>query len=417
MIRDFRKGAAKGEIVLEIGDKGGEYEGALFNCTITPKESARFLIHPKLGKIPVAKSKEWLESAVNMVSLDPVRILNAKPAEQVQLFLEALPINVTADKLGFLPLEKVKNLDLDRHALQVIGNEKTGLYGELYEDRKLKNSLAKDKRSTAREMISSLPENPPEGNWSEVYQEKSSELSELRTNAAARATAIRKDASNAEQSQKDLYQSMEQALDKELAEAIEKLKADTEIARRIARDKRDTEVKNILATKDAALQAAKEEYEPKNQALVSEISQAKTMIDQHAKAESTRELIGNLNAEAEKLEAESKSLTDQMRKLESLKAELLSALPIPGLEISDGEIFDNGIPLRVTNTAEKWRVVFEMGKLKRGPLGFMVIDDAEKFDEENRAAMLQAAESSGMQVIMAERTKGPLAISTKVGAA
>jgi energy-coupling factor transporter ATP-binding protein EcfA2 len=413
MIRDFRKGATKGEIVLEIGDNGGEYEGAVFNCTITAEKTTRVLVHPKLGKIPVAKSKEWLESAVSMVSLDPFRILNAKPAEQVQLFLEALPITLTADKLTFLPLEKVRGLDLDKHALKVIGNEKEGIYGEIYDDRKIKNAQAEDKRATARQMTESLPADAPEGNWGDLLMATNEEYRQLQKTTAATLTAIdreskeTKDAANAE------HRSHCDAVKKELAEAIERLRTNAQTEMDCSYEGAAEVVNKAEARRLEQRAAAEQDYRPKESDLKEKIGQAKAMVEQHAKAETTRNLIEKLNTEAKKLEGESASMTAQLKKLKELKAELLSSLPIPGLEISEGEILSGGIPLRMENAAEKYRIFFEIGKLKRGPLGFMVMDDAEKFDDENWAAILQAGQASGMQVIAAKRTKGPLAIETE----
>src|SRR3989304_7267592 len=60
----LRIGTAKGDISLTIGDESGEFDGAQFNCVVTAEKTTRILVHPKLGKIPVSKSKEWLEGGV-----------------------------------------------------------------------------------------------------------------------------------------------------------------------------------------------------------------------------------------------------------------------------------------------------------------------------------------------------------------
>lgn len=432
----IRAGAEKGEIKIEVGDKTGEYDGALFTCTITQDKTTRVLHHPKLGKIPVAKSKEWIESIISMVSLDPVRILSAKPAEQLAIFLEALPITLTADKLAFLPVERVKGLDLDKHALEVIGSAKAGLYGALYEERKGKNAVADDKRGTARQMAETLPAEAPEGqNWNETLDVLLAESSSLQRMTAGRIAEIKslyvkrrddwegrfnqfKNEASAEREAqkrqlKSAFDAEVERLRAKLYDECIKLDADSENEIESSR-KKTTELVATAADEQAEeLAALEKDYRPKEAEMKEKIGQAKAMVEQHAKAETTRELISKLNADATKFEEESATLTSQMKKLEGLKAELLSTLPIPGLEISDGQILDNGIPLHAVNDAEKYRIVFEMGKLKQGPLGFMVIDRAEIFDDENWMALAEAAKASGMQVLAARRTKGPLAISTE----
>jgi hypothetical protein len=435
MIRGFRNGQEKGEISLEIGDETGEFDGAVFQCTITPEKTTRILRHPKLGKIGVAESKKWIDSVALMVSMDPIRILDAKREEQVKMFLETLHISVTADQLAFLPIETVKKLDLDRHALEVIGDEKGGLIGTIYESRKEKNALAKDKRATARTTESGLPQNPPEGSWSETFAQKSAELSKLRSDTSIRAAGIRSDAKAAEDAARQLHEANKSQLDKEcadkatslkeearaqiraieakLAQDVKAVESDTEIAISSSESRRDAAIQLAKDSEKAAMDAAKADYDPKNEALVKEIAMAETMIQQHANTKAARELVATLNKDAMEIEIQAEALTEQIEKLKKLKNDLIKSLPIPGLEISGGEILDGGIPLTEVNDAEKYRVVFEMGRLKMGKLGFMVMDNFEKFDQAHRDAILEAAAKANIQVLAAQRTEGPLSIETE----
>lgn len=402
----LKTGAKEGEIRLVIGDESGEYEGANFVCKVTPAATSRFLEHPKHGKISVSKSKEWFKTIVNMVSLDPTRFINAKEEDQIRLFLEASPQRVTAEQLSFLPVDLVKNYDLDSHALTVIDQIRT----RLYDARKDKNVVAKDKRSTARTIV---PEDVSEDNWEEILAAKTAEKQRLYEEAQSRWREITKDAEDAEDSHNKLRDEKIKRLERECSEAIEKIRADTQIAVNIVHEERDKNVRKIIEHKDEALRTARAEYAPKNEALVQEITTAKNMLDAQVKAQSSRELAERLNAEAEKIEAESDAMTEQIKKLDALKLDLLSSVPIPEIEIKDGRLYDNGIPLKSANSAEQFRIMFEVGKLTSGPMGFMVMDNAELLDDENWPALVDAGNKAGMTIMAARRTKGPLAITTE----
>jgi hypothetical protein len=307
----------------------------------------------------------------------------------------------------------VKGLDLDKHALEVIGNEKTGIYGELYDERKVKNAQADDKQATARQMTETLPADAPEGNWGDILQSTNEEYRQLQKSTSDTIAGIDREANKTKKIAQDESRNRQRAIRDELDAAIEALRVAAQIESDIVAEQ-EVETKNGAEVRRLEQRAAAEQdYRPKEAELKEKIGQSKAMVEQHAKAETTRNIIDKLNSEAEKLEGESRIISTQLKKLKDLKVELLSELPIPGLEISEGEILDNGIPIHAVNDAEKYRVMFEMGKLKRGPLGFMVIDRAEIFDDDNWKAIMEAAKLSGMQVIFAKRTKGPLAISTE----
>jgi ABC-type dipeptide/oligopeptide/nickel transport system ATPase subunit len=395
------KATSKAEIRLVIADPGGEYDGANFVATITADKTTRVLHHPKLGKIPVAKSKQWIEEVINVISLDPARFLMASDKEQVQIFLNAQPLRVTADQLGFVPVQYLKDVNLEQHALEVLGNKDGGIYGTIYEERSGINKEADVKEKYAIKLRETLPENPPDGNWSELYQAKSAELSGLRTDTQARVSGIKSDASKAIDAEDAVCAEFERQLDAELAAAIKKLEMDTEIARKAAQAERDAKFAEISQNRDAALDAAKAEYEPKNQALVAEISQAKTMIDQHAKAKATRDLIEQNEKEVEEAKAKSENLTAILKQIEAVKTDLLKETTIPGLELTDGILTLDGVPLRRVNDAKKhWKVCLQIGKSMAGQLGLVVMDNVEKFDENTLPLVEEAAKETGVQVIM-----------------
>lgn len=413
MIRDYSKGNKKGEITIEIGDPKGEFDGALIQCVITPEKTTRTLRHPKLGKIGVAESKKWLQSALTMICLDPLSILDAKPAEQARIFLESLPIRLTSEQLSFLPEDKIKGIDYGKHALEVIGSEKSGLMGLLYDDRREQNILAGDKEATARTIESSLPPPPPEGDWLSIYNSKVEELQALRKSVTDYNERIRSTASTAVTQTDDSLHSTIEQIKKALFARIEELRKQAEAEIELAQSRHGEQITQIYDESERNLKTAKAEYDPVNQQLVSEISQAKTMLDQEIRAGEARRQAEALKQTAAKLGEVVKQYTGWIDQLKELRVNLVGQIPIPGLEFVDGEIIDNGLPLSTVNDAEKYRVVFEIAKMRMGPLGFMVMDGFEQFDEAHRKMIFDSARKAGIQLLAATRTEGPLSIITE----
>jgi len=401
----LRKGSEEGSVRVTLSD------GVTITEVITPDKTTRQVRHPQFGKI--SKQKEWIESVINSVSFEPALFLTAKPADRLAIFLRSLPIKLSADQLRFLPVGVVEQADLDEHPLNVIGSKNSGLYGLLYKERAEVNRLAKDKRSTAAEMSRSLPEDAPEGNWADVLKQRRGELNQLKTDTAARANAIKKDAADASEAEKELARQKEAALEAELQEAIDRLKADTAIAVRHVLAQRDESLKRIHESMTAELDGAKTNYDPNAETLSAEIARAQALADQHLKAESTRELIIKLGSEASKYEEQSKAMTAQMDKLEALKASLLANLPIEGMEITDGKLMVNGIEFDRINDSEKHRIAVEIMRLNHGELGLMVLDRAEIFDSKSWVSFKRACRAAGVPIIAARVTDSDLTVTTE----
>jgi len=410
------KGREEGSIKVTLSD------GVTITTTITQDKTTRIVRHPQFGKI--SKTTEWMKSIINSVSFDPASFLTAKPADRLAIFLKSLPIKLTTEQLLFVPMQFVKETDLSKHPLEVIGSKTSGLYGAAYKERTEINRLVKDKRSTVAEMERGLPPAPEEGDWGEVYQQKSEELGALRLSAQGKTAEIRSDYKSIEDAAARIFNETDVLLEKELAEqigirriefeeAVEKLRADTEIARRHALEVRDTQIREAAHNRDESIAYEKAQYDPKNQALIAEISQAQTMIDQHAKAQASRDLIARLNTEATQYEEKSDHLTEVLKKLEALKASLVETLPIKGMEIADGKLLVDGIEFDRLNDAEKHRIAVEIMRLNHGDLGLMVLDRAEIFDSKSWALFKAACKKAGLPIFATRVTDSDLTVITE----
>lgn len=398
----LRKGAEAGEVVLELDDD------TIIRNKVTDKCN-RIVSHPKFGKL--SKGQSVLESLNDSLGINPIQFLLAKPEARLNLFLEAAPLRLTADHLRDMPVEVLKGVDLDKHALQVIGH----LSKTLYDMRTGVNRLIKDKEATARQMRESLPPTPESGDWNEELQRVGKEFQQLQKDSLFRAASIKDDAHTALDAAKSLYAAHKIKIEKELDTVIADLrdKADTEISR--ASDACANMMEGIHTHRDEALAAASKEYEPLHRDLSEKMGHARAMIQAQEKSKAALEYINRLEAEKQAGDKQSQSLTGQLTRLDEIKLDLLKQLPIPGAEVKDGDIYIDDIPFDRVNNSRRVKFAMALAMLRKSPL--IIVDSIEQLDppafEAFKKEALLIGQRKGIQFILSRVTAGPLVITTE----
>jgi hypothetical protein len=179
----IKKGAEAAEVKFETDD------GTVIRVRVTQKSTTRDIRDAQGRKI--TKTAEYLHSIIESLTLDPAAFLRLNEKGQVQAFLEAVQMRVSADDLRFVPVRFLAGKDLDQHALQVIGDKSRGVYKDLYEERTAANRKAKESRVYADQLRKTLPDSPPEGNWDERLQSLTEERLDLQTATTATTNLIR----------------------------------------------------------------------------------------------------------------------------------------------------------------------------------------------------------------------------------
>jgi len=142
----LKQGEESGEIVLVLEDD------VTIKKRITREKSSLSIRHPIFGKVSAPKS--YIDNLVDSLSVNPVQFLSASKKDRVKILLEALPMKISADELrkaGVPDTIHISELG-DSHALVVIEEARRQIYAE----RTAVNRSVKDKRSTVRELESSL---------------------------------------------------------------------------------------------------------------------------------------------------------------------------------------------------------------------------------------------------------------------
>jgi ABC-type cobalamin/Fe3+-siderophores transport system ATPase subunit/Asp-tRNA(Asn)/Glu-tRNA(Gln) amidotransferase C subunit len=397
----LKAGAEKGEVVIVLDD------GTTINRRITAESSDVTVVHREFGKI--SKPAQYLKKLADALSLNPIQFLTAPKKDRVDQLLAAIPMQVTADQLGFVPQVALAGINLDKHALEVIGS----IQKAIYDLRTGVNRSEKDKRATIREMSETLPADAPEGNWSDVLKQTTEELGQMSSKVRQNVQAINKESAGFKDEAKAHCDQQKDLILANLSQAIENLRSLSRIEISKCESERDSELEKIEGTKAKLLALEESDYRPKEAELKEKIGQAKAMVEQHAKAETTRQHIAQWTKDADALEAESAKLTSSMSKLEVLKASLLEKLPVPGLEIKDGDLYVGGIAFDRVNESKRIRLAIEIAKLRSGQLGLVAVDGLERLDAKTFDAFKKEAAKSKLQFVISRVSDGPLAISTE----
>lgn len=373
----LRDGADKGEVVLVLDD------GTELSKTITSSGSVTAVRRD--GK-KVARPVEAIKALTDVLSVNPVDFLLAPKKERVRVLLEAMPLEADTAHL-----EEISGVEIKAapglHALHVINQ----VHQQVYDERTGTNRAVREKQATINQLEAAVPPNPAgvEGDEDDL-EVRVKEAQNARDNTLARIanklTALQTEATAKIDAIRAQAQAEIDAVNADLSE--QKQRAAT------AREKA-----NATFTETAA---------PINQQL------ATIRNDREAagRRKQTLETIEVLKTELESLTAEAERQTTALSAIDQYKSDLLASLPIPGLEVRDGEIYRNDIVFDRLNTAQQVEIAVEVAKLRAADLGVVCVDRIECLDSETLAAFRESALESGLQLFVTRVTDEGFQVET-----
>jgi hypothetical protein len=358
--------------------------------------------------------------------MDPLALLTCPESKQAEYLADLVSPEVSDAEIreaAGISVPRMKANGLDRIAV---------VRKMVYDERTAVNRTATDKTTTAAQLRETLP---PDGATA------AADLVELRANRADLAEQL----SAAEKDAATKRKAAEKAAAAARETAVEAIKGNAQAELDAIREDAAERIRTIERERDSALERVKERAREQAEAKTSEerascsdaerqerevlesvramlggalaeqdtiIALAEAAEKEHARAEKTREILVAAERDASEAKAKSAALTAALGRLDALRARLLELLPVPGLEIRDGQVFYQEIPLRRLNTAAQMQVALSVARLRAGKAGLIVVDHAEAFDPANLEALKSAAADAGLQWFMAERTDGPLVVET-----
>lgn len=386
----LRKGADKGEVVLVLDD------GTELSKTVTASGSTTNVRRD--GK-KQARPGEVIKALTDALSVNPVDFLLAPKKERVRVLLEAMPLEADVKHLAELTGLEVKPAP-GLHALHVIQQ----VHAQVYDARTGTNRAVKEKAATINQLEAAVPPLPAgaEGSEEELL------LAQINAAQAARDLTLGKIQNKIEGIRIDIAEGITN-LRSAAQQKIDDIKA--ELAR-------DVEAQQAFQREqEQKAEAAREAAKSKCTATTAPLSQQLAVIRNDREAagrrKQTLDTIETMRTELAMLQTEAANQTAALEAIEEYKAQLLAALPIPGLEVIDGEVYRDGVPFDRLNTAQQVGIAVEVAKLRAADLGVVCVDRIECLDtatlEEFRASALE----SGLQLFVTRVSDDDFSINTQ----
>lgn len=374
----LRNGAEKGEVVLVL-DNGME-----LSKTVTPSASATNV--RREGK-KLQRPVEVIKALTDALSVNPIEFLLAPKKERVRVLLEAMPLEADTEHLSEITGMTVKP-QAGVHALHVIETVREQVYAE----RTGTNRAVREKQATINQLEAAVPPLPQGVSGDEEELERQTiELLNKRD---------------------DTLDRIRTKLDRLTEEANAKI---AEI-RRQAQDEIDKVVLALSEQKDkaaAALENANKAYNDGVAPLNVQIALLRADRESAGRRKQTLDTIAALTAELEALTSEAERQTAALDAIDTYKVELLSKLPIHGVEVVDGEIMRNGVPFDRLNTAQQVEVAVEVAKLRAADLGVVCVDRIECLDASTLEAFRESALNSDLQLFVTRVSDDEFSVSTQ----
>lgn len=369
----LRKGADKGEVVLVLDD------GMELSKSVTATGSTTSVRRD--GK-KLTRPAEAIKALTDSMSVNPVEFLLAPKKDRVKALLEAMPLEADtkhlSDLAGF-PIKATPGV----HALHVISQT----YQQVYDERTGTNRAVKEKTATINQLEAAIPPAPAGVEGSEEELDAA-----IRTACDSRDTMHGKIAKKLDGLRVDTQTQID-AIRAKLQTDIDALKA--------AASTQVDAIKASLAEQEGKAAAARHAASEKCTAATTPLSQQLAIIRNDREAsgrrQQTLDTIANMRTELETLTADAQTQTQALEAIENYKSELLASLPIPGLEVRDGEIFRDDVPFDRLNTAQQVDIAVELAKLRAADLGIVCVDRIECLDSASLEAFKEAALASGLQ--------------------
>lgn len=372
----LRKGATKGEIVLVLDD------GSEIHRKVTAKGSTTDLVRGgKKQKSPV----EAIKALTDMMSVNPIDFLRAPEKDRVRVLLESMPLSADTAKLAEITGIPV-NVPPGTHALYVI----EALHKQIYDDRTGLNRAVREKDGTINQLTEAMPEVP--GGVEGDEDSLQAQLDTARTARDAELARIRTKLDGIRTDHQD---------------KVDKIKGDAQAEIDAIRARMQSEIDAQNSTlldvegkaalqRERTIQQFSDVATPMNAA----IAAIRANRDAAAKRQQQAKIIEQMTDELDELRGEAEAKTAALQALDQYKADLLASLPIPGLEVVDGEIMRDGVPFDRLNTAQQVDIAVDIAKLRAGELKVVCCDGIELLDRASFESFRGRATEAGLQLFV-----------------
>lgn len=395
-----RAGSESGEIVFVMSQNG---QPLTYTRRITDSRTTPTLRGPDNERID--EPQAFIRELFDGVSFNPLEFIKAKPRDRARILLEQLNVRVTAEQLIEAGIAKVDESYLRMHGMDAIA----ALDAEY---RKIREGIGGQKRKasdTVVQLTATLPPDRPD--ISTALSAKRAELQAKKDNLAQKREEVGGILRNVQAEIQEKYNGNVANIDLQIQD----------LQRKIAKLESDKAV--LAAERDREFAEAKDQaraqfgvYENRERdamaTLQQEISALEAEHEAQIRANEVRFIIDRERTVAEQLQLQWDELKGIIDALERLKYKLLESISEAGfadVSVRDGDIYMGDVPFDRLNTTTQWFITLRIAKLRRGRLGFVVIDGIEFMDGENFRGFVEAVNmiEPPMQFVVTRVTDDP----------
>ena len=381
-------------------------------------------ISVKDNGLKITTPESFLKTIITPLQLNPIEFTQMSSAEQNRAILDLIEfdwdMNWIKEQFGEIP----QGVDYGQNILQVL-NDIQSDNGVYFQSRQDVNREIRNKRAFIEDIAKDIPDGYQAEQWTSYnLSDKYSELMRLReqNNRIERAKAFKDSYNNklrALEAEKEIAaSSAREAIDSErrsLTATIAKLKAeiaaaeeslgklDDKLSDKIAIAKSDFEAAKAKLDKDTGIaeQFVNLEVQPTAD-LEAEIEHAEAMIAHLNEYRRMKSMQGELSD----LEEKSAGFTAKIELARRLPGVILetATLPIEGLTVENGIPLINGLPVSNRSDGELLELCVDIAISNPSGLQIILIDGAEKLDDESRNRLYNKCKEKGLQFIAARTT-------------
>ena len=413
--------------------KNGENEGEIIietdaNLTIDRKkrtDKADYKSIKEFGK-EVQKPQEFLNDIFTPLQLDPVAFTRMSRQDQNRMILDLIEfdwdLNWIREQFGEIP----EGVDYKLNILQVL-NDIQADNGAYFQNRQNVNREIKEKNAIVNDIAKDIPAKYDAEKW-EKYElgDKYRELEKVQrdNDTIARAKMFKDSYDNKSrgiQADRDIAISAEE---KAIANEREQITGTIE---RLKAEIKDQE--NRLVGLDGKLEDKKKVAEAQYQEAMAKLDKDtgvanewadKTPIDTEDLSEEVKTAeamkkhlneyarMRSYQIEVDRLKAVSDEYTRKIELARELPSTILqtATIPINGLEIENGIPVINGLPVSNLSDGEKLDLCVDVAISKKNNLQIILVDGAERLDDESRKNLYAKCKEKGLQLIATRTTNG-----------
>jgi DNA repair exonuclease SbcCD ATPase subunit len=397
----IRKGADKAEIVLVLDD------GVEVKKTINGEGGSIKAEHPLRGKL--SSPAGYLQDLVDSLSINPVEFLTCPKKQRTDYLLQSIPLTVTPEQIKAAVGDFAGTKTWAGHAFEVLDT----LREKIFDTRTGVNRALKEKKASLEQLERSLPDKNEPTDWDAEIVAIESKIEEIRKEGNGKLIAAKDLATSEKETATKRLTEKQAAAERTMNEKIEAARAEFQKVKDDVQAETSEIETAINERKDAAIAALKETYTPQVEKLNQEKAAAQERAKESTRHNNTREIVQKFTDEVKVLDQEAEKLSTSLEKLDALKSDVMKNLPIKGLEVREGTIFQNGVDFERLNTAAKIEIALQLAQLRSKDLGLVCVDGLELLDQEHFDAMEKAVEGKNLQLIVSRVTDTPFKVTTK----